>query len=482
MTIGASLPYFAERKPDAPAIVCDEEIVTWRELFAAVEAMSITLDDRAPQQSTIALVLKNSPALLAFFLACARTGREAAILDAGWPAARIGDALRELSPALTYSHVPGGERANWIDPQAPLPGSEALPVARNPDPRSPFYVGFTSGSTGQPKGYRRTHDSWLASFDGDRAEFGMAAEDVVLAPGSMAHSLFLYAAIHALQIGATLLMARSFHPANALRMAQKHRATIAYAAPTQWRMLIDAATSPLPHLRWALSSGAKWFPQAGEAIRRLAPETQFAEFYGASELSFVAVRKSQEACPENSVGRAFANVRICIRDDDGRELGPGRAGHVFVASPYLFAGYVKDRGGIAMHGDEMSVGDIGFLDHSGFLHLVGRRDRMIVSSGKNVFPEEIERALVSIAGIRAAAVMGADDPLRGQRIEALLLADDQRVLRKSEIVRRLRENIPSAFLPRRFALAREWRWTASGKTDFEAMRRIWEDGDWDELK
>lgn len=480
MTIGAPLPTLATRKPNASAIICDDEVVTWDDLWRWVQAIAADLDKRAAGR-TIALVLKNSPSFIAHFLACAMTDREAAVIDATWPASRVAEALDRVSPALVFAESECGVKAAARAVSAPaLYVSTSNAPLRAVDPAHSFYVGFTSGSTGRPKGYRRNHLSWLKSFEGDQQEFGISESDIVLAPGSMSHSLFLYAAIHALQIGTTVLISRSFHPLRALRMAQEHRATVAYGAPTQWWMMLDADARALPHLRWVLSSGAKWFASASDDLQRLAPNSQFAEFYGASELSFVAVRKSGEACPETSVGRPFANVKITIRDNNGDALPPLDVGQVFVESPYLFSGYATDEVAIATCGPQMSVGDSGFLDSAGYLHLVGRNDRMIVTSGKNVFAEEIERAIEASPGVRAAAVFGVPDPVRGQSIVALVCLDGAVVCR-ADLIRSLRARLPLAFIPRQFACPSEWRWTLSGKSDFKALRAAWDAGLWEEI-
>lgn len=482
MTIGATLALMADRKPEGLAIVCDDEAVTWRALARAVQSIATTLDVRAADGRCVALALKNSPTLIAHVLACAVTEREAAVIDSTWPRERILQTLEDLAPALVCAEPDLGiEGAFATDTRAPLPCALQDLKPRTVHADSSFYVGFTSGSTGRPKGYRRTHRSWLASFDGDRLEFGLKEKDVVLAPGSMAHSLFLYAAIHGLQIGATILMSRTFHPGRALKLARERQATIAYAAPTQWRMLIDASEEPILSLRWVLSSGAKWFPTSSRELVRLAPHARFAEFYGASELSFVAVRKSGETSPEQSVGRAFAGVTITIRDEDGNESPTGSVGRVFVDSPYLFSGYVGKGDDIARCGNGMSVGDMGFLDASGFLHLTGRRDRMIVSSGKNIFAEEIERALESLPDVRSAAVLGTPDDLRGQRIIALVLPEEGHSPQQAHLRRALRMLLPAPFVPRTFARPHDWPQTPSGKTDFTAMRALWNAGAWEEL-
>jgi len=482
--IGGPLDAFALASPDEPAIICDDETTTWAALRRAADSLAHEMDRRAPCGRSIALLLPNSSLFLAAFLACARSGREAVVLDPAWPGARVRRALADLRPALAFaqSEVEGVETI-VCDPREALPaGTEGDAFRLRARPEDSFYVGFTSGSTGVPKGYRRSHRSWIESFDADAVEFGVHERDVVLAPGAMTHSLFLYAAVHALQIGATLLMCRAFRPDAVARLALARRATVAYGAPTHWRMLIDADPQEFGDLRWAFSSGAKWFADASKDLARLAPNARFVEFYGASELSFVAVRKPGEACPEDSVGRAFSGVRLAIRDSEGAALPAGRIGRVFVHSPFLFAGYATDDADIARDCGEMSVGDLGFLDERGFLHLVGRENRMIVTAGKNVFAEEIERALEAAPGVLAAAAIGVPDRQRGERIVALVLPSSGVSLKRAEISRHVRAILPLPFVPRVLARARDWRWTASGKTDFAAMRDIWEAREWDLLR
>ena len=467
MIVGGRIPEYAQRKPDAPAIVCDDAVVTWGALETLIGQAAAAMDAHAPHGRMVALLLGNTPEFLAHFLACARTGRTAAVLDPAWPQAMIADVLAQLAPDLVCDVA-------FAANASALCAAPVRPITATPE--AAFYVGFTSGSTGRPKGYRRTHRSWVASFEGDAREFGLGENDIVLAPGSMSHSLFLYAAVHALHIGATALISRAFRPDRALQLGAAWQATAAYGAPTQWKMLTEQGGLALPDVRWAFSSGAKWFASAGAALAQLTPNARFIEFYGASELSFVAVRKPGEGCPEAAVGRAFAGVDLSIRRPDGSVCAAGEAGRIFVKSEYLFSGYVLGGPAPEKIDGAMTVGDIGFLDEGGFLHLVGRQNRMIVTSGKNVYPEEIEAALQGFPGVRAASVFGAPDARRGERIVALVLIEPGVNVRRAHLSPHLRACLPLAFVPRIMHRATQWRWTASGKTDHAGARALWESG------
>jgi long-chain acyl-CoA synthetase len=493
-TLTAALSRHGRATPDRLAVVCDDHSITWRELDRAVNRLAGYLARVVPVGRGVALHLANGPALVLLFLAACRAGREAQILDPSWPAEMARRAIAALSPGIVISGdaaaVDGvaASPATVIDPHGPFgtvaeaigAGPSCLDIAE-PDPLTPFYVGFTSGSTGTPKGYRRHHQSWIESFRAGDREFDIGADDVVLAPGSLTHSLFLYGLAHGLDVGATVVLCRKFRPNLVGRLIASRRVSVIYGVPTQVEMIVEAALhegiAPFGGVRWILSSGAKWQGRARVDLRRQFPTARFAEFYGASELSFVTVARDDEDVPPDSVGRPFAGVELTIRDHLGRCLPPGETGRVFVTSPFLFMEYAcGTETPLSRHGNAVSVGDVGVLDERGLLRLVGRANRMIVTSGKNVHPEEIECVLESHPAVAAAAVLGVVDERRGERLVALLgLGRDAR-LKSSDLIGHARLSLPLYKIPRRFAVPAYWPTTSSGKTDFDALRHMWDAG------
>jgi long-chain acyl-CoA synthetase len=487
--VTATLALHAARTPARAALIVGTDRVSWRALSAQVERIAAHIAARTREGAGVALHLPNGPALALLFLAAARAGREAQVLDFAWPSALVRKTLSALRPAMIVTtEARLAARRNAVLLPDPLPFARvaaALGAPARYEPASqplgdvPFYVGFTSGSTGTPKGYRRDHRSWVESFRADAVEFGIGPRDVVLAPGALSHSLFLYAMVHGLYAGATVVLARRFRPTAIPALVRRHRVTVLYGVPTQLGMILDAAAREraLTCVRWVLSSGAKWFADALPAVRRLFPAARFAEFYGASELSFIAVAKDGERVPPGSVGRAFSGVRLSIRDRAGRRVPAGRVGRVFVESPFVFMGYAA--GGepdLYRTGDALSVGDRGFLDDAGYLYLVGREGRMIVTSGKNVFPEEIERALETHPAVAAAAVLGLPDARRGERLLALVSLRPNTRVRRAQLVAHLRPALPLAKVPRAYAAVARWPRTSSGKSDFAALTRLWTAG------
>ncbi|MGY8631991.1 AMP-binding protein [Bradyrhizobium sp. 14AA] len=491
-TITATLSRHARKTPDRAAVVCENHAVSWKDLDQAVNRLAGHLAKVVPAGRGVALHLPNGPALVLLFLAACRAGREAQILDPSWPTETARVAIAELAPGIVVSGDPtlagDTEVLAVVDPHGPFesvanaisagPSSEAI---AEPDPLTPFYVGFTSGSTGMPKGYRRHHQSWIESFRAGDREFDIGAGDIVLAPGALTHSLFLYGLAHGLYVGATVILCRQFRPNLINRLIVSHGVSVIYGVPTQLEMMIEAAMRdglpPFPNVRWMLSSGAKWQGRALAELRQQFPATRFSEFYGASELSFVTVAKDDEGVPSDSVGRPFAAVSLTIRDHWGRCLPPGETGQVFVASPFLFMEYAcGSETVLPRHGDAVSVGDIGMLDERGFLRLAGRASRMIITAGKNVHPEEIERVLEGHPAVAAAGVLGAVDERRGERLVALLRLGPDGCIASSDLISHARLSLPLYKIPRQFAVPPHWPMTSSGKTDFHALHQLWESG------
>src|SRR5690606_15135092 len=240
--------------------------------------------------------------------------------------------------------------------------------------------------------------------------------------------------------------------------------TALYATPTQVELLARAAEADgtvLPDLRVVMVSGAKWRDTALERVRRLFPNARLYEFYGTSETSFVTAREAGTG-PEGSVGRAMPGVDLDIRGDDNQSMPAGDTGRVWVRSPLLFDGYeIGDDGETIWRDGFVTVGDRGFVDADGHLFLVGRVKRMLVTSGVNVFAEEIEAVLESHPAVTAAAVFGLPDDLRGMRMVAavrFVAACDI-----DDLTRHCRAALLPVRRPRAIHAVEDWPLTAGGK-------------------
>ena len=397
-------------------------------------------------------------ALLIDFLAVIRTGRCAAVADPDWPTevhARMEAALRDMGD------------------QSPAPSPP-------PTPETPFYIGFTSGSTGLPKGFRRHHHSWAETFRITLETFGPVAGARVLAPGRMSHSLFLFGALLGLWSGGGTSVQSRFSAGRTLATLADGSCPVMVSVPSQLLMLLTAARrrrlGPIPQLKLLLISGARWAHENTAPLQALFPQARIITFYGASETSYVSWMQATPDAPPQAVGRPFGNVQVHIGPADtlpqasssgssmlssatttppssppvshtsppasstissapsdvaspltsGDHADPTtrpQPGLIWIRSPMLFIDYVNGQDATAARrvGEWLTVRDIGWQDAQGNLYLVGRENRMIVTQARNLFPEEVEARLMAHPDISQAAVLGLPDPQRGQVVHAVLM-------------------------------------------------------------
>lgn len=466
--VGATLEHWAQHQGFHAALIMGRNVVSWETLHKRSLALAQPLYSQGLADHAVALDIQDPMRLVLAFLGVVRAGARAQVFDPGWTPTQRQAILQRASPDhLLADQTPD----QWQPPVA----DQAVP---QPRPDQPFYVGFTSGSTGLPKGYRRTHASWLASFELSEQLFDFRPDDVVMAPGSLATSLHLYGVIHALQAGRTAVLAPGFRPRTLLQTLTDQSVSVLYGTPTQIQLLVQAADryglGPWPGLRHLIVSGAKWPDALRTRIDQHFPRACVSEFYGTSEMSFVALHSDRAPAPEGSVGRPVPGVSVSIGPEPGRPQPSGTRGRIWVRSELLFDGYECGGGDeITQQDGWLTVGDHGYLDANQNLYLVGREKRMLVSSGQNLYPEELEADLLNHPGVAQAAVLGTPDALRGQRIVALVQRHDP-TLSADELRRYCARQRPLAQCPRQWFMLEDWPLTGSGKTDFMALEQTLE--------
>ena len=450
--VHAPLARWAHERPAAVALANGERHLTFAALHALVQERAARLDAQGAPATVLLEGEGGTLERVVDFLAVIASGRCAAMGDADWPAT-VAQAIAAKLPARAHTGAP-------------------------PAPETPFYVGFTSGSTGLPKGFERNHRSWAESFAVTLRDFGLDAATRVLAPGRMSHSLFLFGALLGLWSGAGAEVQERFSAPRALATLAAGGTPLLVAVPSQLVLMLEWAQrrrlAPIEGVRLVLISGARWMRERTPELRRLFPRARIVEFYGASEASYIAWMDADAQAPTQAVGRAFSNVALHIGPHPGTAPLPrGETGLIWVCSPMLFTGYVNLADGTAAlrEGDWLSVRDVGFLDASGLLHLCGRESRMVVTQGKNLFPEEIETCLAAHPAVVQASLHGLPDALRGMAVHAVLQCPGEPPPAPL-LAAWCRERLEPFKTPRHWWLWRgPWPQTASGKTDHAAIAR-----------
>ncbi len=488
--VGQSLNYWAREMPGDVALSVDDQSVSWNELLQSVSMFAAYLQDLQCSRSAhftdhqnngIALALPNSIEFIVAFLSVVRLGKKALVYDADWPLIQRQQLQKITQPQFLI------DADNWAEHWHKAQAFKNKEVASRPLPSTSFYVGFTSGSTGMPKGYRRCHQSWLDSFEISNKAFAFQTDDVVLTSGSLATSLHLYGAIHALHCGHSVVLGQQFRPQALLRQIRQTQASVLYMTPTQLQMLLLVAEqsdiSSLDSVRRVLISGAKWSAEDGQRLRNLMPNAVWYEFYGTSEMSFISLRSSDSNAPKGSVGQVMPSVNIQIRDDENQISAAHKPGRIWVKSPLLFDGYeCGDANELKAEGGWVTVCYHGYLDEQGYLFLLGREHRMLNCSGVNVYPEQVEQVIEQMDDVKQCMALGIADKLRGQRLVVVVsLTSDQRsdgtahnIINRSlerDLKAYCRQHLPQSHQPWRWLRLEQWPTLSSGKVDQMELQR-----------
>lgn len=449
MPFSSRLRAWAATSPLRPAVTVGDQTLNYGELFRTAAASGST--------DPLAVIdVPNGTDLAAQFCAAAVHKRTAMVLDATWP-----ETLRQQL----------GSRARaWADQSAAG--------------ERPFLLGLSSGTSGVPKAFSRCTASWAESFTQSVKYFDVRADCTTLAPGPMAASMNLYALGESLHAGGHLVALPHFTADAALEAMDRHAATRLVLVPTVLEMIAArgiAKARSAEALRHIVCAGAALSPQTLELAQKWAPHARIQTYYGAAELGFVTAATVAQplgnGAADLGAGHAFPGVDISIRTAAGEALPAGVTGNVSVRSPYVCQGYVWGDDGLAFSsvpGEPrwFTVGDRGFLTPDGVLHLAGRAGDMVLTSGNNVYPHEVEETLRDAAP-RGIVVTGLPDPHRGQLLVAGILAASGTGTDTATLVAACRAaclELPASHRPRAWYSLAELPLTGSGKVSRTLLR------------
>ncbi|MDU9006690.1 AMP-binding protein [Sedimentitalea todarodis] len=330
----------------------------------------------------------------------------------------------------------------------------------------------TSGTSGSPKYIRRSHLSWIASFEVNARLFEVSPEDTYAVLGALSHSLSLYGVLEAGHVGADVCMLAGLRPDRQLGQLNERSVTMLYATPTQLESLIAAGPEfRLARIRRVLVGGGAFRPALAEKCHGLFPHATLTPFYGASETSFITMADDQR--PAGSVGKAYPGVEIAIRSNRGQATH--ELGEIWVRSPYLFCGYAdpvasdtRDQDGF------VTVGEFGRMDDDGNLFIAGRKSRMVTISDQNVFPDEIENFLAAHYAAGQLAVVSVPDAKRGHSLAVVATAGNGKAALETAM-KRCRKAHGAHRTPRHVFFVESLPQLASGKPDYVQITAWLED-------
>jgi long-chain acyl-CoA synthetase len=469
----------ARSAPDAAAIVSLHDTITFskldernRRLAGALRAGGLGRGDR------IAVFSSNRPEALEVSLAALRIGvvpvpvnslltppEIAYLIDDSAARWLFTDGQVESHPALEQVVTFGDAYERLLHEATPIDIADVT-LGR------PMH--YTSGTTGVPKGV------WVAPHEPPKAArissafrklWGITAEDVHLICSPLAHSAPLRFSLRTLEAGGSVVMQRHFEAEETLAAIEMFGVTSAFMVPTHVERIL--ALGRKVQARYDLSS-LRLLAHAGAPIRdntkRLAielfPMGSLWEFYGSTEGQATRISTEEWLRKPGSVGTPIPGADVIITGEDGNVLPPSEIGEVWVkeATGERFE-YWGDAGKTraAWRGDRFTVGDLGHVDHDGYLFLDGRKHDTIITGGVNVYPQEVESILLSHPAVAEASVYGDPHPEWGQQVCALVVPSFGNPLDPELLRAWARERLAGYKCPRRIQVVDDLPRTATGK-------------------
>ncbi len=287
----------------------------------------------------------------------------------------------------------------------------------------PCLIGFTSGTTGEPKGTVHNHRDLLATCD-SYGKYVLRANENDLFVGSppLAFTFGLGGLLlFPLRVGAATLLLERATPDELLAAIARHRATICFTAPTAYRgMLGKLAEHDISSLRLGVSAG-ETLPKAIWEAWRAATGIELMDGIGATEMLHIFIGSPQGEIRPGATGRVVPGYEAKVVDEAGEEVPPGSVGRLAVRGPTGCRYLADERQSAYVRGGWNFTGDSYSQDADGYFWYQARSDDMIVSSGYNIAGPEVEAALLTHPAVAECGVVGAPDPERGQIVKAYVV-------------------------------------------------------------
>lgn len=451
--MGGMLRWHALNRPDGTAVVCGASRLSWAELNRRTNRLANALLSLGMRPGNrVAVLAGNCTEYVEIYEAMAKSRLTAVPVNTALTAGEVAFQLTDSgATALIYdpARAPVVDELDrsgqlGIDPlrrvllhdDGARSYSALLADADDGEPavvadRSDYlYQGYTSGTTGRPKGCMQRHGAFVEHYKRSFTVYGHAHDDVTLIPGPLFHEAPTLFTLAQLFYGGTVVVLPTFSAEAALQKIEAERCTmVGFAVPT----MLDRITAcpgdyDVSTLRSIVTAGAPLPAGTMRATLDRFPAAELHEFYGATELGLITdVEHRAHQDKGATTGRPIPGVSILVLDDDDQPLPPGEVGQVFV-TPVMMDGY-HDRpeatatdsrqfGGVRW----FTLGDLGRVDDGGYLYLVDRKSSMIITGGENVYPAEVEAILQEHPAIDEVAVIGLPDATWGEAVTAVVVA------------------------------------------------------------
>ncbi|MCX5823653.1 MAG: long-chain fatty acid--CoA ligase [Deltaproteobacteria bacterium] len=440
----------------------------------------------------VAVLMTNASEFLEIFFACAKTGAIMVPVNFRLAVPELAYIFRDCAPrVLVYSAdfaaKVGEVKASWpgmprcfrhggaagddpflAEAVTPFPVAEPLP-REEVTLADPLFIMYTSGTTGDPKGAVLTHGNVLFGSINTVIGCGInrSYKSLVVAPlfhiGALGAS-----ALPILYAGGSLVLKGFYNAAEVIGLICREKINYMFAVPVMFQLLTRTGEwekADFSHIHFFIAGGA---PMPLPVIRKYQEEKGifFAQGYGMTETFRLTSLDLEDSIRKaGSVGKEVLHVLLRIVNEQDRDVAQGEAGEIIVKGPNVFAGYWKKPAETAeaMRGGWFHTGDMGRRDEEGFITIVGRKVEMIISSGENIYPAEVERVIHALPEVREAAVVGMPDWKKGEVVAAFVLLKEGAQLTEEALLAAIRDRIALFKLPKKIVFVEDFPRNSAGK-------------------
>jgi acyl-CoA synthetase (AMP-forming)/AMP-acid ligase II len=477
-----------QTQPDAPLLIEPQTTTTAAGLAAMADGLQAEMRQAGVQPGDrVLIVAENCAAHVALLMACSRLGAWSCGVNARLTASELAAFASKADARVTYyTHQVSSDVAAHADAAGASPSCvnglrlgahrpAEPPVAATLDADVAAII-FTSGTTGASKGVLVSHQGLMHFAQVSSRSRGLTPQDRVYACLPMTHIFGLATVLMAaLATGSALVLRSRFDPAD-LAYALAHEGVSNVLGPptlfSRWLTWLQGqGTTSLdaPHLRYVYTGSAP-MDMALKARVQALTGLPLHHGYGLSEYagSLILTSLAPDGRPrqDNAVGYLADGAELRIVDGDGQDLPAGEAGEIWIRGPGLMPGYWRDAPATAavMRDGWYTTGDLGRIDpHDGAIFIVGRLKEMIIRSGFNVYPAEVESALLDFLGIAMAAVVGQPEADGNETVVAFVELRAGQVLDRSALDHHLRERLAPYKRPAQVHCIDAMPLTANGK-------------------
>ena len=455
--------------------------VTWGDMAKALRGFASAYGDQVHDRD-VAIFMSNGVDFFTTYLSVLFCGGRPALFNAAMPRQSGAKLMDDLKPALVFADHPlefqpdavqvtADVITGWIQNPAEVKNRCTTGTA----PSTYFYSG---GTTGIPKRILYTQEHVVKA--GTRMQFGWPLQEaevfLLIAPFSHIYG-FLAGICLPLQCGGTAIIPERFHPADVIDLIEGEKVTVLGGGPPAIYQAImaapDIASRDISALRVCPGGGAgfpaevhkRWYEMTGLRIY---------EGYGMTEGAPIAVNTDAHGMKVGTVGRGVPDVSIEIVDVETgtKQMPTGEAGEIRIRGPHMMTGYCNnaEETALVLRDGWIHTGDIGTLDDEGFLTITDRKKDMILHKGFNVFPREVEEALISHPAVTAVSVVGAKDERAGEIVVAYVTVKPGQSPSNQDLRDACAQYLVRYKMPERIEIMDALPLTPAGKVDRMALK------------